>query len=169
MKGRRIIICVSQEVLDSIQPRCLIEHVCPVATDSIGLLSRMLSAEKINRSGVNSASESRQKFEALEDENRLRQSDGWCRQLFEENPHPMFVYDAASLAILAANAAALREFGFSRAEFLAITLNDICASVDGQAMLESTAPPRGERHDPASVVIAGRTAPCSRRESRLNG
>ena len=47
------------------------------------------------------------------------------RQLFEANPHPMWVYDMETLHFLAVNDAAIRHYGYSRPEFLGKTLRDI--------------------------------------------
>lgn len=44
------------------------------------------------------------------------------RLLFEANPSPMWVLDANSLQILAVNAAALAEYGYSREQFLTLTM-----------------------------------------------
>ncbi|MGI8856916.1 MAG: PAS domain S-box protein [Thermomicrobiales bacterium] len=46
------------------------------------------------------------------------------RLLFEAHPEPMFIYDAASLAILAVNEAAISRYGYSRAEFLKMNGRD---------------------------------------------
>jgi PAS domain S-box-containing protein len=42
--------------------------------------------------------------------------------LFESHPQPMLVYDTASLRILAANEAAVAEYGYPRGEFLSMDL-----------------------------------------------
>jgi diguanylate cyclase (GGDEF)-like protein/PAS domain S-box-containing protein len=47
------------------------------------------------------------------------------RQLFEGNPHPMWVYDLETLAFLAVNDSAVRHYGFSREEFLAMKVLDL--------------------------------------------
>jgi PAS domain S-box-containing protein len=47
------------------------------------------------------------------------------RPFFDENPLPMWVFDADSLAFLAVNRAAIAQYGYSREEFLAMTLRDI--------------------------------------------
>ncbi len=47
------------------------------------------------------------------------------RLLFESNPHPMWVYDREKLSFLAVNDAAIRNYGYSREEFLATTIKDI--------------------------------------------
>jgi PAS domain S-box-containing protein len=52
------------------------------------------------------------------------------RPLFEENPQPMWVHDVETLAFLAVNDAALRHYGWTREEFLFMTLNDVLAPAD---------------------------------------
>jgi PAS domain-containing protein len=44
------------------------------------------------------------------------------RELFESNPHSMWVYDKETLAFLAVNAAAVHHYGYTRDEFLRMTL-----------------------------------------------
>ena len=56
---------------------------------------------------------------------RLQASEAKYRQLFEGNPEAMFVYDAETLRFLAVNEAAVRRYGYSREEFLGMTLLDI--------------------------------------------
>jgi PAS domain S-box-containing protein len=59
---------------------------------------------------------------AIED---MRQSELRYRQLFEANPHPMFIYDTETLSFLAVNASALELYGYSREEFAALSMDDI--------------------------------------------
>ncbi|HEX4066104.1 MAG TPA: EAL domain-containing protein [Acidobacteriaceae bacterium] len=47
------------------------------------------------------------------------------RLLFERNPIPMWVFDRDTLRFLAVNKAAIRQYGFTRREFLAMTIADI--------------------------------------------
>ena len=47
------------------------------------------------------------------------------RQLFEANPHPMWIYDPTTLRFLAVNDAAVGQYGYPRDEFLGMTLNDL--------------------------------------------
>src|SRR5258708_5580835 len=56
---------------------------------------------------------------------QLRESEERYRSLFDSNPHPMWVYDVATLAFLAVNNSAVEHYGHSRQEFLAMTLKDI--------------------------------------------
>ena len=58
-------------------------------------------------------------------EEEQRSSEEQYRLLFESNPHPMWVYDEDTFAFLAVNDAALRHYGYSRDEFLAMTAPDI--------------------------------------------
>lgn len=55
----------------------------------------------------------------------LQQSEERYRQLFDSNPHPMWVYDSETLRFLAVNEAAVRHYGYSRNEFLTMTTRDI--------------------------------------------
>ena len=47
------------------------------------------------------------------------------RLLFEHNPHPMWVFDLETLIFLAVNEAAVRHYGYSRDEFLAMQITDL--------------------------------------------
>ncbi len=55
----------------------------------------------------------------------LRASEARYRHLFESNPQPMWAYDVETLAFLAVNDAAVRQYGYSRDEFLGMTIKDI--------------------------------------------
>ncbi len=65
----------------------------------------------------------------------LRESEKRYRELFDANPHPMWVYDLASLRFLAVNNAAIAHYGYSREEFLAMTMKDIRPAEDIPALL----------------------------------
>jgi PAS domain S-box-containing protein len=58
-------------------------------------------------------------------ERKLRESEEQYRLLFESNPHPMWVYDPQTLAFLAVNDAAVGLYGYSREEFVDMTVKDI--------------------------------------------
>jgi PAS domain S-box-containing protein len=47
------------------------------------------------------------------------------RVFFERNPLPMWVYDTQTLRLLTVNDAAIEHYGYSRDEFLALTIRDI--------------------------------------------
>ncbi len=56
--------------------------------------------------------------------------------LFSANPYPMFIHDRVSLRFLDVNAAAVQAYGYSKDEFLAMTLLDIHPSEDVPGFLE---------------------------------
>lgn len=58
-------------------------------------------------------------------EEALRKSEAQYRLLFESNPQAMWVYDLATLRFLAVNDAAVRHYGYSRAEFLEMNIKEI--------------------------------------------
>ncbi len=70
-------------------------------------------------------------------EEALRASEERYRLLFETNPHPMWVYDLETLAFLAVNEAAIQHYGYSRAEFLSMTIADIRPPEDIPRLLEN--------------------------------
>jgi PAS domain S-box-containing protein len=67
----------------------------------------------------------------------LRESVADYRLLFENNPHPMWVYDLETLAFLAVNEAAIHHYGYSRDEFLTMTIKDIRPPEDIPTLLEN--------------------------------
>ncbi len=56
--------------------------------------------------------------------------------LFENNPLPMWVCDVETLAFLAVNEATIAHYGYTRAEFLGMTLKDIRLPEDVPIFLE---------------------------------
>jgi PAS domain S-box-containing protein len=72
-------------------------------------------------------------------EEALRQSEQRYHLLFDSNPQPVWVYDVKSLAILDVNRSAVRNYGYSREEFLSLTVKDIRLPEDVPALLESVA------------------------------
>lgn len=69
-------------------------------------------------------------------EEELRNSEVRYRQLFQANPHPMWVFDLENLAFLAVNDAAISHYGYSREEFLAMTILDIRPAGEVPRLLE---------------------------------
>ncbi|MFZ2490409.1 MAG: PAS domain S-box protein, partial [Thermoanaerobaculia bacterium] len=58
-------------------------------------------------------------------EEAMRESEHRYRTLFDANPLPMWVYDCETLAFVAVNDAAVRHYGYTREEFLAMSILDI--------------------------------------------
>ncbi len=59
------------------------------------------------------------------------------REVFDHNPFPMLVVDSGSLAILEVNDAAVSHYGYSRPEFIALTLPDLRLPEDLPTLRES--------------------------------
>lgn len=68
---------------------------------------------------------------------RLQESERRYRELFESNPHPMCVYALDSLAFLAVNDAMIKHYGYSREEWLAMTVKDIHPTDEIPALLSN--------------------------------
>ncbi len=54
----------------------------------------------------------------------LREQEHQYRILFQNNPNPMIIYDLDSLAILDINDSAIQNYGYSKAEFLKLTMRE---------------------------------------------
>jgi PAS domain S-box-containing protein len=65
--------------------------------------------------------------------------DATFRLLFEHNPLPMWVYDVATLVFLEVNAAAIEHYGYSREEFLAMTVAALFPAEEHGRMREAMA------------------------------
>lgn len=58
-------------------------------------------------------------------EETLRNQEEWYRSLFEVNPMPLWVYDRETLHFLEVNKAAIQKYGYTRDEFLRLTIADV--------------------------------------------
>jgi PAS domain S-box-containing protein len=58
-------------------------------------------------------------------EQQLQESEERYRLLFDRNPLPSWVFDTETLAFLAVNEAAVQHYGYSREEFLRMTIENI--------------------------------------------
>lgn len=61
---------------------------------------------------------------------KLKESEIKYRNLFHLSPLPMWVYDIKTYGFLNVNEAAIRNYGYSREEFLAMTIKDIRPAED---------------------------------------
>ncbi len=64
------------------------------------------------------------------------------RYLFENNPYPMWTYDLETLAFLDVNEAAIKKYGYSRQEFLNMTIVDIRPPQEVERLRQNLAQPR---------------------------
>jgi PAS domain S-box-containing protein len=65
---------------------------------------------------------------------QLRASERQHRLLFEHNPHPMFAYERATLGIVAVSNAAVASYGYSREEFLTMTIKELMPDEDHESL-----------------------------------
>lgn len=75
-------------------------------------------------------------------EGALREGESRYRLLFESNPTPMWVYDLEDLRFLAVNDMAVEQYGYSREEFLSMTIKDIRPPEDVESLVASVRAPR---------------------------
>jgi len=81
-------------------------------------------------------------------EEALRDSEERYRLLFESTPQPICVYNEETLTFLAVNEAATRTYGYSRDEFLSMTINDLRPQEDIPTLIIKNA------EDPDQLVIS---------------
>jgi len=73
--------------------------------------------------------------ERKEADEKLIQSEEKYRAIFLKSPLPKWVYDCETLRFLEVNEAAIQHYGYSREEFLGMTLTDIRPIEDVEALL----------------------------------
>src|SRR5476651_399722 len=69
-------------------------------------------------------------LERKQAEEAMKDSETRYRNLFENNPMPMFVMDLESLGFVAVNNAAVRHYGYGQPEFLLLSLPAISKEAD---------------------------------------
>lgn len=74
--------------------------------------------------------------ERLAAEEALRASEERYRFLFNANPFPMWVVDTETTRFLAANDAAVRQYGYAREEFLNMSVDEVRVADDGASPVE---------------------------------
>jgi diguanylate cyclase (GGDEF)-like protein/PAS domain S-box-containing protein len=93
-----------------------------------------------------------------EAEVRLAESEANFRQLFTQNPQPMWVFDRQTLSFLEVNQAAVDHYGYHRDRFLAMTVPDLWEASDPEE-IEVLRRRQGDDHVRTwnHVVADGRT------------
>lgn len=79
-------------------------------------------------------------------EAQLSASEERYRLLFDGNPIPVWVFDVATLRFLTVNDAATRAYGYTRDEFLALTIADIRPPEEIPRLVEAIAQITPQRH-----------------------
>jgi len=79
-----------------------------------------------------------QMLERIQDQDlALRASEARYRLLFESNPFPMYVFDRNTFQFLAVNDATVERYGYSRDEFLRMTIKQIRPAADWERLVAS--------------------------------
>jgi two-component system cell cycle sensor histidine kinase/response regulator CckA len=108
-----------------------------------GAITLTATGRPFERDDVEVASElARRAANAIENARLLRSlasSEERYRMLFEASPLPMWVYDADTLRFVAVNEAAVRHYGYARAEFLDMTIRDIRPAEDVERLMADLA------------------------------
>jgi PAS domain S-box-containing protein len=90
----------------------------------------------------------------LTSEQKAMVSERNYRMLFESHPQPMWLYDIDTFVFLKVNDAAVDEYGYSREEFLGMTIKDISPPQDVPKFLELIAnSPTFDRSGPWPQVL----------------
>jgi two-component system cell cycle sensor histidine kinase/response regulator CckA len=101
---------------------------------TLGALTLLSSEQRYGGLELELASEiARRTAAAIE----VERSEQRYRMLFDASPMPMWVYDADTLRFLAVNEAAVRHYGYTRAEFLAMRILDIRPREDVPRLLDN--------------------------------
>jgi PAS domain S-box-containing protein len=106
----------------------------PVTVPSGGPAEIAALAEDVN---ALIASVDRELEERRRAEGALRRSEERYRLLFDRHPAPMWVFDPQSLRFLAVNDTAVATYGYTRHEFLSMTVEDIRPPEDRAALREA--------------------------------
>lgn len=75
--------------------------------------------------------------EGKRNEELIRENENRYRNLFENNPMPMFVMDLESLDFVAVNNAAIKHYGYSQEEFLRLSLPSVTTGADYSAVIRT--------------------------------
>jgi len=80
-------------------------------------------------------------FELKLVENTLKNSEAKCRLVFDDNPQVNWIYDCKTLSFLDVNEAAVHHYGYSKQEFLSMTLKDLIPDDNNQNQLQADEQP----------------------------
>ncbi|MGH7233191.1 MAG: PAS domain S-box protein [Nitrospiraceae bacterium] len=81
-------------------------------------------------------------------------SEAVYEHLLEKNPSPIVAFDRETLDILTVNDAAVRQYGYSRSEFVTMTIDDIHPSAELSGLIERcTLPGKDCKLDPIRAGV----------------
>ncbi|WP_207421824.1 PAS domain-containing protein [Desertivirga brevis] len=84
-------------------------------------------------------------------ETRLSESELTSRYLFLNNPNPLWIYEISSLKFLEVNHAAIAMYGYTKDEFLSMTIADIRPAEDVDELLKCVRKVEGKFSSPQHV------------------
>ncbi|MGH8026774.1 MAG: bifunctional diguanylate cyclase/phosphodiesterase [Pseudoxanthomonas sp.] len=84
----------------------------------------------------------------VEAQKRIADAERQFRLIFNENPLPFWVFDAATLKFLEVNSAAVKQYGYSRDEFLGMSILDLRPDEDKDKLLTDLSAGREGFHLP---------------------
>ena len=90
--------------------------------------------------------------EHLRNEERAREAEHQFRLVFDRNPAPFWVFDMETLRFLEVNQAAIEQYGYSREEFLAMSILDIRPQ-EGWEEIRSTVAASNAGHGPPPATV----------------
>jgi PAS domain S-box len=108
------------------------------AEGHVRVLSEKLAEKVQELTQANAELQTARKALEIEIQER-RQGEARYRMLFDYNPNPMWVFDLDTLMFLAVNEAAIRKYGYTRGEFLAMSIGKIRPRGDVPRLLNSVA------------------------------
>jgi two-component system cell cycle sensor histidine kinase/response regulator CckA len=118
----------------ALRPRAAVRVPIPVGGRTAGVLT-MVMAESERAAGKDEVElgEEVAARVTLAIENAMlhreaSEADARFRLLFDANPQPMWIFDVETLGFLAVNDAAVRQYGYSRDELMAMTIMDLVPS-----------------------------------------
>jgi PAS domain S-box-containing protein len=87
------------------------------------------------------------------DEASLKLSEEKYRVLFDANPQPMWLFDTETLQFLDVNEAAIKHYGYSREEFLSMTIKEIRPESEAERVFNTLYSPDGFiRHEESKFI-----------------
>jgi hypothetical protein len=119
------------------EQRRLLDAARPYMKPAVDWFRRRVSLQRAHRELHGRYAELEREVNArIVVENELRRSEERYRELFDRGPLPMWVFDVDTLRFLHVNTAAIRHYGYTRDEFLAMTILDIRPPEDVPAVLD---------------------------------
>ena len=115
---------LSQSLRDQIQAQLTLQNfviwVLALVLATVSLGGAILAGRRLRQLRMQA------QHETLAAQAAQQRSEARFRHFFDDNPAPMWVYDPRDGRFLEVNDAVLRQYGYTREEFLGMTIFDIC-------------------------------------------